>query len=132
VAGAGGGRFVNITDDSQYRRTMASIRESNRRMTNTIAASAATTRNTLAAGAAITRAELCVGAMTTKETLEVGADLTRRDTRGETVPPRNVVFAVLDKRHKAMAATRDAYAARLRGARDVMNDDVEAKRRATE
>ncbi len=132
VAGAGGGRFVNITDDGQYRRTIAAIRESNRRNTNLVRASAATTRNTIEAGAAITRADICTGGMVTRETLKVGGDLTRRSTAGDAVPPRNVVFAVLDQRHKAIAVERDAYAARLRGARDTVNDDVEAKRRATE
>jgi Ca-activated chloride channel family protein len=132
VAGAGGGRFVNITDDAQYRRTMAAIRESNRQAVNRIRASAATTRNMIEAGAAITRAEICTGAMVTRETLEVGGDLTRRTTRGETPPPRNVVFAVLDQRHKAIATQRDGYATRLRGARDTVNADVEVKRRATE
>lgn len=132
VARAGGGRFVNVSDDAQYQRTMAAIRESNRQLTNTLSASAATTKNALASSAAITRAQLCTSSMTTRETLEIGADMTRRDLRGEAVPQRSAVLAILDRRHKAIAAGRDAYTARIRSAGEAMNADVAAKQRAAQ
>ncbi len=125
VAGAGGGRFVNITDDAAFRASMAGYRDANRRMMNRVRAGNARADNYIATGAAITKAEMCVGDIIHGEERAVSAGLTSYAQRGQTPPaPRHVVFAVLKERHDALAAQREAYAARLRGARDRVNAAV--------
>lgn len=132
VASAGGGKLINIADDAAYQRTMAVFREASRRNKNIVRASGARNRNIINTGAAITKATICTGGIITRETTKVGADLTRRDVAGDTTLDRRVVFAVLDQRHKAMTARREAYEARLKGNRDAVIGTIDAQEKAAD
>ncbi len=130
VAGAGGGRLINIADDAAYQRLMADFRETARRSNNMVEASNARARNAISTGAAITQAAICTGKIITDETLQVGADLTRRALDKQDAPERRTVFALLDQRHKAMTARREVYEARLKGVRDTAMDAIDLNEQA--
>ncbi len=130
VASAGGGALIDIPDDASYRRALAATREAGRLSANTTNASMARSHNVIDTGAAITRATICTGEMITRETLNVGADLTRMALNKQAAPDRQLVFAVLDQRHKALTARREAFEARLKGARDRANATVDVMEKA--
>lgn len=130
VAQAGGGTLVNIADDAAYRRMLAATREAGRLTMNTVRASNAKSRTLIDTGAAITRATICTGAIVTRETLDVGADLTRRAAARQSVPDRRTVFAVLEQRHKAMTARREAFETRLKADRDRSNRGIDVVEKA--
>ncbi|WP_375422604.1 VWA domain-containing protein [uncultured Sphingomonas sp.] len=130
VARAGGGTLINVADDTEYRRMLAATREAGRLTMNTVRASGARSRNLIDTSAATTRATICIGDIITRETLAVGTDLTRRATAKQDAPDRRVVFAVLDQRHKALTAKREAFEARLKGERDRSNDAIDVQEEA--
>lgn len=131
VAQAGGGVLIDIADDAGYRRMLAATREAMRLSTNHVAASGARSNTIIDTGAAITRATICTGDIITRETLAVGTDLTRREANRQDAPERRVAFAVLDQRHKAMTAKREAFEARLKGGRDQAMDAIDAQEKAS-
>lgn len=132
VAEAGGGELVNIADDAAYQRTMAVFRDMARRTRNAKQVAAARTRNILVSDAAVTKATTCTSAIMTRESTQVLADLTRRDVAGETNPDRATVLALLDRRHKAIIARRDAIQARLKASRDAKNKGMAEEQMAAE
>lgn len=127
VAGAGGGALIDISDEASYQRMLAATREAMRRSNNMVRASNARANNVIDAGAAITEATICTGDIITRETLAVGGDLTRRAAAKQVSPERQVVFAVLDQRHKAMRAKREEFSARVKGVRDQLITTIDTQ-----
>jgi hypothetical protein len=80
--------------------------------------------------AAITKATICTGDIVTRETLNVGGDLARRAANKQPAPDRQLVFAVLGQRHKALTERREAFEARLKDSRDRSNATVDAQEKA--
>lgn len=130
VAGAGGGALIDIADDASYRRMLAATRERMRLSDNKVRASNARAGNAIDTGAAITQATICTGDIITRETLAVGNDLTAREAAKQPIPPRRVAFALLDQRHKALTATRQAYETRMRAGRERSITAVDAQEKA--
>ena len=132
VAGAGGGRFINVDDDNSYERAMAGFREQMRLSENAVSASVAKNDNVIATGANVTDAVQCTGDIVARETASALAEYDARQSRGEKLAPRYQIVALLRERHDALTARRDAYSNRAGSARDAANAAVEAARRAAQ
>lgn len=113
VARAGGGGFVNLSDEAELERYTAQVRESIRRTDNEVATSIASTDNDVATSIAITDAETCASILATDEDTAMSIDLTNRETAGHPVAFREEAKALLKARHDALRARVVAYRARL-------------------
>ena len=116
VARAGGGGFVNLSNEAELERYTAQVRESIRQTDNKVATSIATTDNNVATSIAITDAETCVSILATDEATAMSIDLTDRDVAGRPVPFGEEAKALLKARHDALRARLEAYRARLTSA----------------
>ncbi|WP_442681147.1 vWA domain-containing protein [Sphingomonas sp. ASY06-1R] len=116
VARAGGGGFVNLSNEAELARYDAKIREEIRQTDNEVATSIANTDNKVATSIAITNAQTCTSILATNEETAMSIDLTDRETAGKPVPFREAAKALLKARHDAMRARFEAYRARLSGA----------------
>jgi Ca-activated chloride channel family protein len=116
VARAGGGGFVNLSNEAELERYTAQVRESIRRTDNAVATSLATTDNEVATSIAITDAETCVSLLATDEDTAMSNDLTDRQVAGRPVSFRAEAKALLKARHDALRARGEAYRARLANA----------------
>lgn len=116
VARAGGGGFVNLSNEAELARYTAQVRESIRRTDNEVATSIATTDNSVATSIAITDAETCVSILATDEDTAMSIDLTDREVAGRPVPFREEAETLLKARHDALRARVEAYRARLTNA----------------
>jgi Ca-activated chloride channel family protein len=123
VAHAGGGGFVNVSNEVELERFAAQVRESLRRTDNEVATSLANTDNDVATSIAITGAETCISNLATDEYVAMTGDLTDSDVAGRPVPFRKEAEVLLKERHDALRARVQAYRARLAGA------EAAAKRR---
>jgi Ca-activated chloride channel family protein len=132
VAGAGGGRFVNISDDDSYHRAVAAFREDMRLSENRFSASKAKTENAFATGVEVTDSVLCTGDMIYRQTSGALADYDARQAQGETLPPRYQIVALMREWQDGLSARRDANAKRLRAAQDAANAKVETARKAAQ
>lgn len=122
VARAGGGAFVNLSNEAELAKATAQVRESIRRTDNKVATSIATTDNAVATSLAITDAETCVSILATDEATAMSNDLTDREVAGRPASFREDAKALLKARHDALRARLEAYRASLTGA------EAEAKR----
>lgn len=113
VARAGGGGFVNLSNQAELERITAQVRESIRRTDNAVATSLATTDNNVATSIAITDADTCISILATDEDTAMSIDLTDRETAGRPVAFREEAKALLKARHEALRARVEAYRARL-------------------
>lgn len=113
VAHAGGGGFVNLSNEAELARYTAQVRESIRRTDNAVATSIAKTDNNVVTSIAITDAETCVSILATDEDTAMSIDLTDRETAGRPVAFREEAKALLKARHDALRARVEAYRARL-------------------
>ena len=127
VAGAGGGRFVNVTDDNGFERELA---EQMRRIDNRVAAGNARADNAIATGAGTTDATLCTGQIIARETRGALAAYDARAKRNEKLPPRYQVVALLRERQTALEAARDAHKQRQDSVRDAAGDAIDAQEKA--
>ncbi|WP_445192374.1 VWA domain-containing protein [Sphingomonas sp. Tas61C01] len=127
VAGAGGGRFVNVTDDDGFDRELA---EQTRLVNNRVRATLAQAGNSIATGAAYTYLVQCTGGIINRETQGALATYDARAKRGEKLPPRYQVVALLGERQRALEAARDAHEKRQDTARDAANNAVAAGEKA--
>lgn len=116
VAHAGGGGFVNLSNEAELARYTAQVRESIRRTDNAVATSIAKTDNNVVTSIAITDAETCVSILATDEDTAMSIDLTDRETAGRPVAFREEAKALLKARHDALRARVEAYRARLTNA----------------
>jgi Ca-activated chloride channel family protein len=132
VASAGGGRFVNVSDDNGFERAMASFREQMRLAQNRVAAGLAGARNTIATGASATEAVQCTGRIIDRETQAALSSYDARAKLGEALPPRYQIVALLQERRDALSARRDGFTKRLGSSRDAANKAVEAQRDAAQ
>jgi Ca-activated chloride channel family protein len=113
VARAGGGGFVNLTNEAELERFTAQVRESIRQTDNEVATSLAATDNNVATSIAITDAETCVSLLATDEDTAMSIDLTDRETAGRPVSFREEAKVLLKARHQALRARVEAYRAKL-------------------
>ncbi|USQ96575.1 vWA domain-containing protein [Caulobacter sp. RL271] len=113
VARAGGGGFVNLSNETELERYTAQVRESIRQTDNEVATSIATTDNNVATSIAITDADTCTTILATDEDTAMTIDLTDRETAGHPVPFKAEAKALLKARHDAMRARLEAYRTRL-------------------
>jgi len=116
VARAGGGDFVNLSNEAELVRFTAKVRESIRRTDNAVATSVATTDNSVATSIAITDAATCVSILTTDEAVAMSNDLADRQVAGRPIPFAEEARALLKARHDALRARVKAYRARLAAA----------------
>lgn len=126
VARAGGGGFVNLSNDVEIARFDAKVRETNRRTDNYVATSIATTDNKVATSIAITDAKTCISILATDEEVAMSIDLTDREVAGKPVAFRESAKALLNARHTAMRARLEAYRARLAGAETAAKKGIDA------
>ncbi|ANA31922.1 hypothetical protein VZ52_00120 [Ralstonia mannitolilytica] len=126
VAQAGGGAFVNVSNQTELDRVTAQVRESIRRTDNAVATSLATTDNDVATSLAITDADTCVSNLTTDEDVAMSLDLTDRAVRGQRVPFQEEAKALLKARHDALRARLQAYRAQLTGAEAAAKKRIDA------
>lgn len=102
VASAGGGRFVNIADDTDFDRV---LEEQMRRAKNRVAATMTRSSNTIATGASTNEVTLSTGRIIEREQHDALAAYDMRTARGEKLPPRyQVVALVRERQHKLEAA----------------------------
>jgi Ca-activated chloride channel family protein len=132
VASAGGGRFVNVTDDDGFAKAMAGYREAMRLARNRVSARLTAARNTIATGSTATGAVQCTGDLIARETRQTLAGYDAGSAKGAALPPRYQVVALLKERHDAIAARRDAHVARLGATRESANQAVEDARKAAQ
>lgn len=123
VAHAGGGGFVNVSNQAELERVTAQVREAIRQTDNGVATSIANTDNNVATTIAVTGAETCISNLATDEKVAMTSDLTGREVAGRPVPFRKEAEALLKARHDALQARVQAYRTRLTGA------EAAAKRR---
>lgn len=116
VASAGGGGFVNLSNEAELKRTTAQVQESIRQTHNEVATSIAKTDNFVATAIAVTDAETCISILSTDENTAMTIDLTDRETAGRPVAFREEAKALLKARHDALKARVKAYRARLTSA----------------
>jgi Ca-activated chloride channel family protein len=123
VAHAGGGGFVNVSNEAELERVTAQVREAIRQTDNEVATSIATTDNNVATSIAITDADTCTSILATDEDTAMSIDLANRENAGQPVAFKEEAKALLKARHDALRARVQAYRARLTIA------EAEAKRR---
>jgi len=116
VASAGGGGFVNLSNEAELKRTTAQVRETIRQTDNKVATSIAKTDNHVATTIAVTDAETCISILSTDENTAMTIDLTDRETAGRPVAFREEAKALLKARHDALKARVEAYRVRLASA----------------
>lgn len=132
VASAGGGRFINVTDDDGFARAMAGYRDAMRLARNRVSARLTAARNAIATGRTPTGAVKCTGDLIARETRDTLAGYDAASAKGTTLPRRYQVVALLKERHDAIAVRRDAHVARLGATRDGANQAVEDARKAAQ
>lgn len=116
VARAGGGGFVNVSNDAELERYTAQVRESMRRTDNYVATSGSTTDNRVATSIAVTDAYVCINGLATDEYVAMTGDLTDRMAAGRPLSFRAEAEALLKARHDALRARLEAYRAGLSNA----------------
>ncbi|QTC90813.1 VWA domain-containing protein [Brevundimonas goettingensis] len=126
VARAGGGGFVNLSNEAELARVTAEVKESIRQTDNEVATSITTTDNNVATSLAVTDADTCISIMATDEETAMIIDLTDRETAGRPVSFKEEAKALLKARHDAMRARLAAYRARLTGAEAAAKRDIDS------
>ncbi len=124
VAGAGGGRFVNVTDDDGFERELA---EQMRLGNNRVRAGLARAGNSIATGETYTDLVQCTGNIIDNETKGALAAYDARTKRGERMPPRYQVVALLGERQRALETARDTHKAHQDQALDAADNAVDAQ-----
>ncbi|WP_260600144.1 VWA domain-containing protein [Sphingomonas endolithica] len=127
VASAGGGRFVNVTDDDGFDRELA---EQMRLSNNRVRATLARAGNSIATGATSTDLVQCTGGIVDRETQGALAAYDARAKRGEKLPPRYQVVALLRERQGALEKARDEHETRQDKVRDAANNALDAQEKA--
>jgi Ca-activated chloride channel family protein len=113
VADAGGGTFVNVRDQAEYDRTMATVREANRHARNMVRLSDTASRNALDASATSTRASLCISDLLADESRRMSDDIAARDTRGTPLPFTGEALRLQQARHRALLQRSQAFTQKL-------------------
>ena len=116
VAAAGGGGFVNLSDEAELERETAKLQEWMRRSDNHVATSMATSDNHVATSMAISDAHFCIGGLISDEHVAMSSDLSDRRVAGRPVSFEEEARTLLKARHDALRARDEAYRARLTGA----------------
>jgi Ca-activated chloride channel family protein len=126
VAEAGGGGFVNLSNEAELERFQAQVRESIRRTDNYVNSTIASTDNKVSTTIAVTDAQVCISNLSTDEYVRMTTDLTDREVRGEQVPFKDEAKALLKARHDALKARLADYRSRLTGANEAAQRRIDA------
>lgn len=113
VAGAGGGGFVNVQTRADYDRTIAMVRESNRRSANAVRTSNAISRNAVDTSDVVSKASLCISNIVDGESKRMSDDLSARWKRGEKVPFSSDALRLAQERHRALLDRAVAFSKKL-------------------
>jgi Ca-activated chloride channel homolog len=113
VASAGGGSFVDLQTEQAVDRTLAAVRESNRRATNMVRASDAASGNAVRTSDVASDAALCVSNIVSKESLRLSNDLSTRARQGQYPPFATEALALMQQRHTDLQHREAAFTKRL-------------------
>lgn len=115
VARAGGGGFVNLSNEAELERS-AQVREWMRRSDNHVATWTATSDNHVATSRAISDAHVCISSLVSEEHVAMSSDLSDRHVAGRPLSFADEARALLKARHDALRARDQAYRAELTNA----------------
>lgn len=113
VADAGGGKFVNVANQTDYDRTMREVHEANRYARNIVRLSDAASRNALKASDVATKASLCVSDIVASESRRMSDDIAGRAKRGEAFPLASEALRLQQKRHHALLQRDQSFTRKL-------------------
>jgi Ca-activated chloride channel family protein len=115
VARAGGGGFVNLSNEAELERS-AQVREWMRRSDNHVATWTATSDNHVATSSAISDTHVCISSLVSQEHVAMSSDLSDRQVAGRPLSFAEEARALLKARHDALRARDEAYRAELTNA----------------
>lgn len=130
VADAGGGGFVNVQTRADYDRTIAMVRESNRRSANAVRTSNALSHNAVNTSNVASDASLCISDLVDGESKRLSDDLSARWKRGEKVPFSSEALRLSRERHRALLDRAMAFSKKLRSDEDAASNEMRAAEEA--
>lgn len=125
VASAGGGRFTNLQTEAAIDRTLAEVRESNRRATNMVRASNAASGNAVRTSDAASDASNCISNIISKEALRMSDDLKTRGLEGRYPPFASEALALMQQRHAELMRRDSAFSKRLMSDERKARDEID-------
>lgn len=130
VADAGGGGFVNVQSRADYDRTIAMVRESNRRSANAVHTSNAISHNAVNTSNVASDASLCISDLVDGESKRMSDDLSARWKRGEKVPFSSEALRLARERHRALLDRAMAFSKKLGSDADAASNEMRAAEEA--